>query len=126
MRVRILTAGPHSDHPATRLLGRGLALKLIRAGGQVYEYQPAMIHAKLMIVDKIWVVAGSTNFDHRSFELNDEVNVAFFDDELAGRIQMDFEADLANSIRLTTDRIRHESLGGKLMEHLSWLLRREQ
>ena len=50
--------------------------ELLRAGAEIYEYEPAMIHTKSMIVDRAWSVVGSTNFDNRSFGLNDEVNLA--------------------------------------------------
>jgi cardiolipin synthase len=126
VRVRILTAGPHSDHRTTQRLGRSLAAKLIEAGAEVYEYQPSMIHAKVMTVDGIWAVTGSTNFDHRSFELNDEVNAAFFDRELAARLEWDFENDLAASIRLTPRRLRNEPFSARALGDLSWLVRREE
>jgi cardiolipin synthase len=126
VRVRIVMAGPHCDHRATRLLGRSLSSKLLHSGVEVYEYQPAMIHAKLMTVDDIWAVAGSTNFDHRSFDLNTEVNVAFFDREIAARLRQDFENDLEDSVRLTPKRLRTESLSARALADLSWLIRREQ
>ncbi|HTS76353.1 MAG TPA: phospholipase D-like domain-containing protein [Bryobacteraceae bacterium] len=71
-------------------------------------------------------VAGSTNFDHRSFELNKEVNVAFFDHEVAARLGQDFEQDLVNSIPLTTERLRNEPLPAQALGDLSWLVRREE
>ena len=126
VRVRILTAGPFSDHQATRRLGRVLARRLVRAGAEVYEYQPAMIHAKLMTVDGIWTVAGSANFDHRSFDLNDEVSIALFDRQVAAQIEQDFTRDLANSVRLTMERLRHAPLSERALGEMSWLLRREQ
>ena len=126
VRVRILTAGPFSDHQATRRLGRVLARQLVRAGAEVYEYQPAMIHAKLMTVDGIWTVAGSANFDHRSFDLNDEVSIALFDRQVGAQIEQDFTRDLANSVRLTMERLRHAPLSERALGEMSWLLRREQ
>ncbi len=99
--VEILTAGPHIDHPVVRKLSRESSRKLLEAGAEIFEYQPAMIHAKLMTVDGEWSVVGSTNFDHRSFGLNDEVNLAVLDREVAAGIERDFEEDLRESRKLT-------------------------
>ena len=76
VQVQILTAGPKIDHPFIRRLSLPSSRHLLDAGAEIYDYQPAMIHAKLMTVDGQWSVVGSTNFDHRSFALNDEVNLA--------------------------------------------------
>src|SRR6185312_6333554 len=85
VQLQILVPGKHSDHSMTRSSSRGTYGDLLKAGAEIYEYQPAMIHAKVMIVDDLWCVVGSTNFDHRSFGLNDEVNLAVIDPTLAGK-----------------------------------------
>jgi cardiolipin synthase A/B len=92
--VQILTAGPLIDHPVIRQLSHRSVRRLLHAGAEIFEYQPSMIHAKLMTVDGLWNVVGSTNFDHRSFALNDEVNLAVLDPQLAATIEADFEEDL--------------------------------
>ena len=67
-----------------------------------YDFmRPAMIHAKSLVVDGIWSVVGSTNFDHRSFGINDEVNLAVMDETFAARMEEDFQRDLAKSHRVT-------------------------
>lgn len=101
VQVQILTAGPHIDHPIVHTVSRHSTRQLIRAGAEVYDYLPSMIHAKLMTIDEQWCVVGSTNFDHRSFALNDEVNMAVLDRELARVIESDFAEDLKQSRRLT-------------------------
>lgn len=101
VHVQILTAGPYIDHPIIHSLSRPATRHLIRAGADVYDYQPSMIHAKLMTIDGLWSVVGSTNFDHRSFALNDEVNLAVLDRDLAAVIDADFSEDLEQSRRLT-------------------------
>lgn len=126
VRVRIIMAGKHCDHSATRRLGRVFAAQLIKAGAEVYEYDAAMIHAKLMTIDGHWTIGGSTNFDHRSFALNDEVNIAFLDPGIAARIREDFERDLSSSRRLTEQGLDHRSLAGRVLGEASWVLRREQ
>ncbi len=107
VQVRILTAGPHIDHPLIHKLSRRATHDLIRAGAEVYDYMPSMIHAKLMTIDGQWSVIGSTNFDHRSFALNDEVNLAILDRDLAAIIDSDFAEDLKQSRRLTEEMLSH-------------------
>jgi len=98
--VQILTAGPLIDHPVIRQLSHRSVRRLLHAGAEIFEYQPSMIHAKLMTVDGLWNVVGSTNFDHRSFALNDEVNLAVLDPQLAATIEADFHEDLQQSRQL--------------------------
>ncbi len=116
VQVEVLTAGPRIDHPYIRTLSRHSSRRLLRGGASIFEYQPAMIHAKLMTIDGIWAVMGSTNFDHRSFALNDEVNLAVLDRELVAVMEADFRDDLAQSRRLTLDMLRERTPLGKLEE----------
>ncbi len=99
--VEILVAGPKIDHQFVRNLSRHSSRRLLEAGAKIFEFQPSMIHAKLMTVDEQWCVLGSTNFDHRSFALNDEVNLAVRDTALAQVIEADFRDDLTQSRELT-------------------------
>ena len=123
--VQILTAGPRIDHPTIRTMSHHSVKHLLQAGAEIYEYQPSMIHAKLMTVDGIWNVVGSTNFDHRSFALNDEVNMAVLDHELAATIEADFFDDLKQSERLSLSRLREESMLGDQETVLDHILERE-
>ena len=109
VQVQILTAGPCIDHPMIHQLSRRATRDLICAGAEVYDYLPSMIHAKLMTVDGLWSVVGSTNFDHRSFALNDEVNLAIIDRDLTAIIDSDFAEDLRQSRRLTEDMLGRRS-----------------
>ncbi len=121
VQVQILTAGPRIDHPAIRKMSRHSSRHLLEAGAEIYEYQPAMIHAKLMTVDGQWNVGGSTNFDHRSFALNDEVNLAVLDRELARVLDADFAGDLEQSRQLTLETLNQQSLvsqGEGLVDHV--------
>ncbi len=110
VKVQILTAGPYIDHPMVRRVSRRSSLHLVQAGAEIFEYQPSMIHAKLLTIDEKWSVVGSTNFDHRSFALNDEVNLAALDPELARVIDSDFLDDLKKSHRLTLAMLKERSL----------------
>jgi cardiolipin synthase len=110
VQVQILTAGPYIDHPVVLKVSRESSRRLLAAGAEIFEYQPSMIHAKLMTVDGQWNVVGSTNFDHRSFGLNDEVNLAILDPELAAVIEGDFTNDLQRSRPLTLSILRQRGL----------------
>lgn len=125
VRVRILTAGPHIDHPAVRRVSRHSSRHLLRAGAELFEYQPSMIHAKIMVIDNAWCVFGSTNFDHRSFALNDEVNIATLDRELAASLEGDFEDDLRQSRKMTLATLTGGGLLGKIELAGGSILRRE-
>jgi cardiolipin synthase len=126
VEVKIITPGKNSDHLLTRRSSRRLYGELLRAGAEIYEYEPAMIHAKTMIVDRVWSVVGSTNFDNRSFGLNDEVNLAAFDRQLAERLAEDFRHDVAASHAVTYDEWRRRSIFERAHEWLGWILERQQ
>jgi len=97
VRVRILSDGDVTDAKSVKHATRHTYQRLLDAGMEVYEYQPTMMHAKIMTVDGVWSVVGSGNFDNRSLELNDEITVAVFDPDLGRRVKTHFEADLAKS-----------------------------
>src|SRR5205814_1253336 len=107
VEVKIVVPGKHSDHLLTRRSSRRLYGELLRDGAQIFEYQPSMIHAKILVVDGLWSVVGSTNFDHRSFGINDEVNLAVLNEELAERIDQDLQRDAAKAHRVTYDEWRN-------------------
>lgn len=124
--VKVLVPGQRSDHFMTRASSRGLYGKLLEAGIEIYEYQPAMLHAKVLLVDDDWVVVGSTNFDNRSFGLNDEINLCAKDAALAQRLTQDFHSDLSESHRVTLDDWRNRPYWQRLFEWAGWLISRHQ
>jgi cardiolipin synthase len=126
VEVSIITPGRHADHLLTRRSSRRLYGDLLRAGASIYEYQPAMIHAKVVIVDGAWSVVGSTNFDNRSFGLNDEVNLAAYCPELARRLEEDFARDVAQSRQVNYQNWRRRPFVERGHELLGWLLERQQ
>ncbi|MBL2462895.1 cardiolipin synthase B, partial [Klebsiella pneumoniae] len=83
VRVRILLPGPHIDSDIVRIASRGGWGPLLAEGVEIYEYQPTMMHAKMLIVDEAMVSVGSTNFDIRSFQLNDEASLNIYDEDFA-------------------------------------------
>jgi cardiolipin synthase A/B len=124
--VRILVPGRHSDHLLTRRSSRRLYGDLLQHGAAIFEYRPAMIHTKSLVVDGAWSVVGSTNFDHRSFGINDEINLAAEDEVLAARLGADFQRDLAQSHRVTYDEWLHRSPFERFHEWLGWVLERQE
>lgn len=124
--VKIITPGLHSDHLLTRRSSRRLYGELLRAGAKIHEYKPSMIHAKTLVVDGLWCAVGSTNFDHRSFGINDEVNLAARDVVLAGRLREDFARDLAASEPISYDQWRGRPVWERIHESLGWILERQE
>jgi cardiolipin synthase len=124
--VTILVPGKHSDHLLTRRSSRRLYGSLLQNGAQIFEYRPSMIHTKSVVVDGIWSVVGSTNFDSRSFRINDEVNVAALDEKLAARLEEDFRADLEVSHRITYEDWRNRPKLERANEWLGWVIERQE
>ncbi|MBA2341162.1 MAG: cardiolipin synthase [Pyrinomonadaceae bacterium] len=124
--VQIVAPNKHTDHALVRGTSRRLYGELLKAGARIYEYQPSMIHAKTLIIDDVWAVVGSTNFDNRSFGLNDEVNLAAFDPKLAARLREDFERDLGNSREVSLEEWRKRPVFERGYEQVGRLLERQQ
>jgi len=124
--VKIIVPGKHSDHLLTRRSSRRLYGELLKHGAQIYEYEPAMIHTKSLVVDGAWSVVGSTNFDARSFGINDEVNLAALDDALAARLEEDFQRDLGASRRIAYKEWQRRSPLERVNEWLGWILERQE
>ncbi len=117
MRVRILTDGEITDAHAGEV--REPARNTTRcstAGFEIYEYEPTMMHVKAMVIDGVWSVIGSANFDNRSFELNDELTIGVADRELAAALTADFDRDLARTTKLELATWRSRSLLQKSRE----------
>ena len=104
VKVEIVVPGKHIDQKLVRLASRRHWPALIQAGAKIYEYQPTMVHVKLMIVDDIFVSVGSGNFDNRSIRLNDEANLDVLDRDFAAKQTRLFEMDKRNSREVTVDK----------------------
>ena len=122
VRVRILMPGPHMDKAVVRRASRSLWGPLLHAGAELYEYQPTMFHCKVMVVDALWVSVGSTNFDSRSFSINDEANLNVYDAAFARRQVEVFENDLAQSRRVTLESWQARSAWDKALDAAASLL----
>lgn len=126
VKIQIIVPGKKSDHALTRNSSRRLYGDLLAAGAKIYEYHPTMVHAKTLVVDGMWSVVGSTNFDNRSFGINDEVNLAAFDEKLSARITEDFERDRAESQAVSYEEWRRRSIFERIHELFGMLLERQQ
>jgi cardiolipin synthase len=119
VRIRILLPGEHMDVEIVRKASRAGWGELLEAGAKIYEYQPTMYHCKTLIVDGLLVSVGSTNFDNRSFRLNDEANLNVYDRDFAEHVGAVFEADLARAHPIGLEEWKRRPLREKLMEHLA-------
>ena len=97
VKVRIVVPGAHMDSETVRSASRADWGPLLLAGATIAEYAPTMFHCKVMIVDGTLTSLGSTNFDNRSFRLNDEATLNILDPDFARRQTEIFERDLANA-----------------------------
>ncbi|AUT59371.1 cardiolipin synthase [Paraburkholderia terrae] len=120
--VRILTPGKHIDTHTVREASRACWGPLLEAGVQMFEYQPTMFHVKLLVVDDYLVSVGSTNFDSRSFKLNDEANLNIYDEAFARLQTQIFADDLAKSKRVTLDDWNRRPWTRKLVDRAVALL----
>ena len=116
VKIRILVEGDITDAMPVKYASRKHYEQLMDLGIEIYEYQPTMMHTKTFVVDGIWSMFGSANFDNRSLELNDELNVAVTSRELAARFLADFEQDLKVSKKLDLQTWRKRSLLMKVRE----------
>jgi len=116
VRVRITVPGKHIDSETVRLASKAHWGELLAAGIEIYEYQPTMMHNKLLIVDRLMTSVGSTNFDVRSFRLNDEASLNIYDAAFAARMSEVFEADLKPTVQYTYAMWRRRPLREKLVE----------
>ncbi len=126
VRVKILVPGTKSDHPSIRSTSRSTYGPLLAAGAEIYEYHPTMLHAKIMVADDSWVVVGSTNFDPRSFGIDDEDNLAALDPALARNLIADFEHDVTASRVVTYADWKKRSIFERALEWLGELWQRQQ
>lgn len=122
VRLRIVTPGEHTDTETVKSASRGTWGPLLAAGAEIYEYEPTMYHCKVMIVDQRMVSVGSTNFDNRSFRLNDEANLNVYDEAFARRQSEVFEQDIRRSRRVTHEDWLNRPWTEKMAEKLTGML----
>jgi cardiolipin synthase len=111
------------DHALVRQASRAQFGDLLRAGVEIYEYTPALLHAKTMVIDGVWATVGSTNLDNLSFAFNDELNLIIYDRAIAQQLERAFHEDVQASRRVTYEAWKHRGVKAKLLEVLALPIR---
>ena len=123
VQVAVIVPGHHIDTAITRRASRSRWGKLLEAGVKIYEFQPTMYHCKVMVVDECWTTVGSTNFDNRSFRLNDEANLNVLNEDFAKNQIRVFFDDLKRSSEVSLADWRNRPLLEKIADFLAGLFR---
>jgi cardiolipin synthase len=122
--VRVMVpAAKASDMPLVQHAAHHSFGELLASGVRLFEYQPTLLHQKVMTADGIWCAIGSSNFDDRSLEINDEITAGFRDAALARRMEGIFHRDMRECVELDAARWRRRSLGHRLRDGASHLLK---
>ena len=125
VKIEIIVPGPQTDSEIVQGASRSRWPALLDAGVLIYEFQPTLFHLKVLIVDDIWVSVGSTNFDNRSFRLNDEVNLNIYDAQFAAEQTAVFESDKNRSRLVTREDFERRSMLGKAFDSAMGLFRQQ-
>lgn len=126
VEVSVVVPGPATDQRWVRYASRRMWGPLLQAGIRIHEYRGAMMHAKVLMVDGEWAVLGTTNMDNRSFEHNDEVNLAMRDATVAARLMDDYRRDVDTSDEITLAQWRARPVWEKIIGPFVWILERQQ
>lgn len=116
--IRVLVPGEHIDSESVRAASRASWGPLLEAGIEIHQFEPTMMHSKAMVVDDHLVSVGSTNFDPRSFHLNDEASLNIYDGELARKMTESFEADLKRAKQYTIEDYRSRPFSERVAEKI--------
>ncbi len=111
-----------SDSPLVQYASRSFYDTLLKAGAEIYEYQPRVLHSKLLIIDKKWTIIGSSNMDVRSFRLNFELNLLVYGPTLTEKAAEIFNADLSQSQRVALEPFLERPLKQQILENACRLL----
>jgi cardiolipin synthase len=118
--VHLMVPGQHTDSPFVRRAGCYLYSDLFEAGVRLYEFEPTLLHQKVVIVDDIWSHIGSTNFDARSLSLNEEVGIGIRDAGIAKELKLAFENDLRRSKELSREEWKKRPLRSRLFDWFAY------
>jgi cardiolipin synthase len=125
VKIEIIVPGPNTDSDIVQGASRSRWGALLDAGVLMYEYQPSLYHCKVLIVDDVWVSVGSTNFDNRSFRLNDEANLNIYDTVFAAEQIAVFDNDKSACRRMTRADFKDRPIFGKIFDAIAGLLRQQ-
>ncbi|MGW1892506.1 phospholipase D-like domain-containing protein [Streptomyces sp. NPDC002004] len=124
VRVEILLPGPHTDQRACQLAGQHHYTRLLEAGVHIRQFQPTMMHAKIITVDSVAALVGSTNFNRRSMDHDEEVMLAVLDEEFTAVLDRDYEADLERSVAVDLARWKRRAAFQRAKEASVTVIRR--
>jgi cardiolipin synthase A/B len=124
--VTVIVPGRETDQRWVRYASRRMWGPLLEAGVRIFEYRGPMMHAKVLVIDGSWSVVGTTNMDNRSFEHNDEDNVAMLDRDVAQRLLADYQSDVTDSDEITLEQWRSRPIWEKVVGPFIWILERQQ
>jgi cardiolipin synthase len=122
VKVHLMVPGKHTDSPFVRRAGCSLYTALLEAGVRLYEFEPTLLHQKIVVVDEIWSHVGSTNFDARSLALNEEIGVGILDAGIAAELKSAFNEDLRRSHELKLEQWRRRPVLARAYERFAYLL----
>jgi cardiolipin synthase len=126
VEITVIVPGTETDQRWVRLASRRMWGELLKAGVRIFEFGGGMTHVKALLVDDLWSIIGTTNVDNRSFEHNDEVNVAVRDEALTARIASDLRNDISQSREVTLAAWKRRPMWEKLVGRVAWILERQQ
>ncbi|WP_460356497.1 MULTISPECIES: phospholipase D-like domain-containing protein [unclassified Pseudomonas] len=115
--VRLLLTGPRTDHPSVRYAGHRYYPRLLKAGVQIFEYQPCFLHLKMVLVDE-WVSIGSCNFDHWNLRFNLEANLEALDPSLTAAVVQSFEKDFGLSQQVSLEEWQRRPLWRRVKQRI--------
>ncbi|MFB6550606.1 phosphatidylserine/phosphatidylglycerophosphate/cardiolipin synthase family protein [Streptomyces sp. NPDC056405] len=116
VEVEIVLPGPHTDKRVCQLAGQHYYEDLTACGVKIYQYQPTMMHAKVITVDRVAALIGSTNFNRRSLDHDEEVMLAVLNPEFTATLDEHFEADMAASTLIRAGRWKRRSAAQRARE----------
>ncbi|MGI8480747.1 MAG: phospholipase D-like domain-containing protein, partial [Chthoniobacterales bacterium] len=117
--VRLMLPGVNNDQPLTKSAGRSAYGRMLEGGVKILEYEPTMIHSKTMVVDGLFSMVGTSNFDPRSSEINEEIDVVVYDQKFGRAMEQMFETDMKQSQEYTFEQFKKRSLWERATEWVS-------
>jgi cardiolipin synthase len=120
--VRVMVPSAEaSDMPMVQHAAHRNFEKLLECGVRIFENPKTLLHQKVMTVDRMWCAVGSTNFDDRAFEINDEVTLGILDPATARELELIFERDLEDCVEIQLDKWSQRGTFHKLKDHFFYL-----
>ena len=120
--IHLMIPGQKTDSPFVRRAGCHLYADLLRAGVRLYEFEPTLLHQKIVVVDDIWSHIGSTNFDSRSLALNEEVGIGIHDAKVAAQLKHAFNEDLKRSKEIKLEQWQHRAWQARAFDWVAYQL----